>query len=483
MEEESLFEEFNVSPQMSEEEEIPQRRGRKKGLFKNVEAFDGKQFLTKSTPVVFYDDEKYGEYDLEEYFDSDLKDCLQLCQKSVRKVNEIISQKTYFSNFIPHLEIKKVYMSMLEPLPKENNVYEMFMLDQSNRNFIEQRMIFFENSFKTHFSLLDFEKFMKKKIEKSRKIQHFFNEVRQPKLPQTHKKKIKKDRLYNHYTFAQIQTVQGLLQANHFQNFEKISLKSGVKISTIKKISSKMQKGEPVRNPKQPIDCPQSFTTEEKSTMLREAVSKNFSNLNLREKCQRYNQLFQKNIRYKTYRNFFVYEGFSYRSLTYKPLATEQNRNKWQVFQSSFHLIENFENCSDIIAIDESGLNEKCFSKFVWAPRGIEKKLARDVRLQNHSLVMAISMRYGVIAYQIKYQSLNSGYFFNFIKKALNYYEANLQSNQPVCVVMDNSRIHKMEAITQFMVDSPFKFVFTAPYSSPMNPIEEVFGTIKSMQL
>ena len=29
------------------------------------------------------------------------------------------------------------------------------------------------------------------------------------------------------------------------------------------------------------------------------------------------------------------------------------------------------------------------------------------------------------------------------------------------------------------MVESPYKYVFTAPYSSPMNPIEEVFGSLK----
>ena len=89
------------------------------------------------------------------------------------------------------------------------------------------------------------------------------------------------------------------------------------------------------------------------------------------------------------------------------------------VVKSSMHIIENFESSSDIIAIDESGLNEKCFSNYCWAPKGIDLKLVKDVRLSNHSLIMAISMKHGVICYQIKKDSFNSGYFLNFLKNSL----------------------------------------------------------------
>ncbi|KAL4500823.1 hypothetical protein ABPG72_020057 [Tetrahymena utriculariae] len=469
-----------VEEEDSEDQDIPKKRGRK-GLFSNVRSFLGKEFLKKSTPVVLQNDHRFGEHELTDYFESDLKDCIVSCQRSERKTNEIICSKTYKSLFVQDLEVNKVYMSMLQPSGDENNKYKSLMPTEEHQlGFINDRLAYFQGRFCDDFSQETYNKFIAKKRKYEEKVEKFYNGQPQINAPKITKKGISKERNNNHYTQQQINRVQHLIQLNSFKNYQQISLDTGVKVSTIKKVARQMLKDEPMRTPRKVKDSIESFSLEEKNHMLVEAVHPDFACLNLTEKVQRYNQLFQKNIRYMTYRNFFIQQGFSYRSLTYRPLATENDRNKWQVFKSSLHLLENFENSSDLIAIDESGLNEKCFKRHLWAPKGIEKKLARDVRLQNYSLIMAISMKFGVIAYQIKYQSLNSGYFLHFIKKALNYYQDSLWDGNNVCIIMENCRIHKMEAITTLMVECPFRFVFTAPYSSPMNPIEEVFGTIKA---
>ncbi|KAL4477946.1 hypothetical protein ABPG72_013354 [Tetrahymena utriculariae] len=163
----------------------------------------------------------------------------------------------------------------------------------------------------------------------------------------------------------------------------------------------------------------------------------------------------------------------------FRPQATETNINREQVFRFAFDILESFEGSSDVFAIYESGLNQGFFQSNFWAPKGTHLKLAKDVRLENNSLIMLISKKFGIISYQIKQNSFNSGYFLNFLKASLELYKEKLQSEGKVSILMDNSRIHKMQAITQFMMNSSYCFYFTAPYSSAMNPTEEVFGSIK----
>ena len=50
---------------------------------------------------------------------------------------------------------------------------------------------------------------------------------------------------------------------NNFKNYDKISLETGVKISTIKKASRKMMKDEPMRIPRKLKDSVASFTIDE----------------------------------------------------------------------------------------------------------------------------------------------------------------------------------------------------------------------------
>ena len=132
-------------------------------------------------------------------------------------------------------------------------------------------------------------------------------------------------------------------------------------MAMIKKVSRQIQQGDTPRKARKTKDSVDSFTTEQKERMLRESILNEHAMRSLVEKAKFYNEKFGTTIRYSTYRKFFIEQGFSYRNLTYRPLATERDQNKWQVFKSAIHLLENFEFCDDIIAIDESGLNEKCF--------------------------------------------------------------------------------------------------------------------------
>ncbi|KAL4485022.1 hypothetical protein ABPG74_020199 [Tetrahymena malaccensis] len=468
--------------EMSSQNASGKKRGRK-GLFAQFGKFKGSKYLTKSTPILYPTDLRYGNSMLELYFDDELKECLISCSKSIKKTKDIINEKKYNSIFNPNLKVTSVFMSMLHKDEEADQIYKSFMDNDTNQIFIEERISFFQKKFLEDFPEDDYYSFLAKKYKRENRLKEIQNGLNEVAPVKELKKKISKNRTYNVYTESQINKVQQLIIQYNFSNFSKISLETGVKVASIKKVSRQLIHRMPVRQPRKKIDSTDSFTMNEKTIMLREAVSNQYIKLNLREKRLRYNELFGKDIRYETYKQFFKEQGYTYRTLLYKPLATEQNRNKFQVFKSSFHILENFESDGDLIAVDESGVNDKCFTNLFWAPRGIDMKLTRDVRFNNHSLIMAISMKFGVISYQIKKAAFNSGYFLNFLKKTMQNYQINHPNEQKICIILDNSKIHKMEAVTNYMVQSPFRFAFTAPYSSPMNPIQENKKTFRIINI
>ena len=57
----------------------------------------------------------------------------------------------------------------------------------------------------------------------------------------------------------------------------------------------------------------------------------------------------------------------------------------------------------DIITLDESGFNNQIFGKNGWDLKGSGKiQIPVEYKSVNHTLLLAISLKYGVIAYQIK---------------------------------------------------------------------------------
>ena len=49
-----------------------------------------------------------------------------------------------------------------------------------------------------------------------------------------------------------------------------------------------------------------------------------------------------------------------------------------------------------------------------------------------------------------------------------------------VTLVMDNARIHKARRVTEFFRENGVEFQYLPPYTPDLNPIENVFGTVKA---
>ncbi|KAL4478221.1 hypothetical protein ABPG72_016533 [Tetrahymena utriculariae] len=474
--EEGIDEESCSSGEEESEQIIPEKkkRGRRKVFFANIQAFKGSQFLKKSTSVIVTIGSQEEPSPIYDYFDEELKNCFLSCVKSKANIKQIIKDhgKTYRSTLLPDVNLPMVYMSSLEKKDEESNVYYEEL--KGNQAFIDQIIGLFTQQFTADYKEEEFREFLKKKDGRIDKYNQLMNPERGCKQVQILHKKILKQRKYNMYTDKQIEDTRQQIIEQNFKNYDKIAQSTGIKISMIKKIASKIRTAQPMRVERKKLDRIDQLTEENKSQIIKECISSEYNSLSLTKKTERFNELFNVSLRYHTYRSFLISQGFRHKSLIYSPVSANSKNNQFQILKSSIHMIDNFIDSDDVLAIDESGLNQKCFSTYFWTPKGVNHKIYRDVKLKNHSLIMLISMKYGVISYQIKEDSYNSGYFLNFLKKSFqNYKEKYNQNSSRISIIMDNCSIHKMEGVINYLLKSEYKFIYTAPYSSPMNPIEE----------
>ncbi|KAL4500795.1 hypothetical protein ABPG72_020029 [Tetrahymena utriculariae] len=287
----------------SEDNRVTQKkitRNSKLKLFGRFIAFEGSQYLTKSTPV----------------------DTLIRLLKNVSQNAQKVKRKLLISLRIISINL----------LSREECLFSLYELS------LEQRKQILQNKFENDLGENTFLKFELKNKNKEEKIRIAYDEDRQVQPQKAKKTFISKNRVNNHNTPNQITQVQRLIIESKSKNYDQISLKTEVKVSSIKKKVSRIQKRDSIRKIRFLIDRLSSLTEPEKQIMLTEALKKFYSLLNIKEKQARHSYLFSKDIRYYTYRNFFMSQGFSYRSLTYRPLGTEARRNKEQVLQSAMRV-------------------------------------------------------------------------------------------------------------------------------------------------
>lgn len=128
-----------------------------------------------------------------------------------------------------------------------------------------------------------------------------------------------------------------------------------------------------------------------------------------------------------------------------------------------------------IISIDESGFNSLSNTN-----KGLSKKGKRinmpisDKKIKNKSLLCAITTN-KIIHNEIHESGVNGIIFTNFIQNIIdkltmpNYY-----------FIFDNVPFHHNKLMLKLIIDKGHKYIFTPPYSPNNNPIEIVFGIIKS---
>ena len=129
--------------------------------------------------------------------------------------------------------------------------------------------------------------------------------------------------------------------------------------------------------------------------------------------------------------------------------------------------------------LDESGFNMHVAPLRCWSDVGVTPVQAVPANGgTNVSLLMCIAPE-GIVFYEIKEGAYKGSDFLMFLEALAARFQE-VQRGE-VCLVMDNARIHHAAEAKQFLVDNGINHMYLPPYSPDLNPIENVFGTLKTL--
>ena len=83
----------------------------------------------------------------------------------------------------------------------------------------------------------------------------------------------------------------------------------------------------------------------------------------------------------------------------------------------------------------------------------------------------------GVIGYEVREGAFNGDLFKEFVASTLIPY---FSSRPDLILIMDNCKFHHRQDVLALLNQGGITYKFLPPYSPMLNPIEEVFGTMKA---
>ena len=140
--------------------------------------------------------------------------------------------------------------------------------------------------------------------------------------------------------------------------------------------------------------------------------------------------------------------------------------------QSFFATFEEAYSNNTLVAIDESGFDQRAVPLYAYAPRGVpaivEWSTCPDHR--RYSLLMSIHQS-GHSLNHIYSDPINGDSFADFI--------SSLHYPRGTTLLLDNASIHKTRRVREIATNNGYNLLFTPPYCPEYNPIELVFGIVK----
>ena len=135
---------------------------------------------------------------------------------------------------------------------------------------------------------------------------------------------------------------------------------------------------------------------------------------------------------------------------------------------------------NQLIWVDETGCNAKDFTrKFGYALRGetpvYNRLLVRGTRVP---AIIAMSVD-GIVAY-LTTDTVNDEKFLDFLRATLIPEMMPYDGSNPKSIlIMDNCSIHHIQEVADYLQSVGILVIFLPPYSTDLNPIEELFSFLK----
>lgn len=128
------------------------------------------------------------------------------------------------------------------------------------------------------------------------------------------------------------------------------------------------------------------------------------------------------------------------------------------------------------VYLDESSFDLNAMHiNYAWGKRSKRLYVPKALRMPSYTLLCGMSM-YGVEGWQIIKSSVRADDFWWYAHSLVEHIKA--KTKKKIVLFMDNASIHRTERFEAFF-QKEFTFLFNAPYSPDLNPIEMLFGDLK----
>lgn len=153
-------------------------------------------------------------------------------------------------------------------------------------------------------------------------------------------------------------------------------------------------------------------------------------------------------------------------------LLTSKNQEERQLFCATILGLRT----RPILFLDESGFNLHTSINYGYSTLNEDAVLYQPKSKGKNMSLCAIISSNGVENYKIIDGAYNRDIFMTFLESCN---KKNIFQHSSI-VVMDNARFHHCEEIKMYLLSKNVKIIYLPPYSPDLNPIENVFSTIKS---
>ena len=131
--------------------------------------------------------------------------------------------------------------------------------------------------------------------------------------------------------------------------------------------------------------------------------------------------------------------------------------------------------------VDETGNDHRThIRKFGYSLRGMSPTYTRLLARGKRYNAIAAMTSSGVLALEVKSESVNGETFFDFIRGTLipRMQPFDGQSTNSI-LVLDNCTVHRINEVREVLQHAGIITLFLPPYSPDLNPIEELFSYVK----
>ncbi|KAJ5475377.1 hypothetical protein N7539_008443 [Penicillium diatomitis] len=156
-------------------------------------------------------------------------------------------------------------------------------------------------------------------------------------------------------------------------------------------------------------------------------------------------------------------------------IARERNT---ELRDYNLHTISSFQSYH-LVDVDESGCDKRVgFQRTGWSPLGVTPvQISRFHRGQRYQILPAYAQD-GVVFSRVFRGLTDAVVSEDFIRQLLHH--CGRWPEPKSVLVMDNASFHRTEGVRQIFLAAGVKLVYLPPYSTDLNPIEELFAELKA---